>query len=233
MSSGRDPGFLVKIEEVVPNYQNQPPRRTVQGGFFLPPNQKNGFTTRSERLLRYKDRLFHEVAQDDPVREQLPKPYKAATVFSQATRTDHLLTVPFDAREKDVNVQTFEWRNLSFEYLPAQNGGTLASLVFVGDQEHLPARVPELWQRLIPHPYRYQKTDKNGNPTQPDTTFAGLIGCLPFLVALAAFSARQDMLIPTLRNLRSTTGRWVAHNYSTGRQSRPNIYCPLTLPGIY
>ena len=222
--AAHDPGFLAKIEEVVPN--DESPRRSEQG-FFLPPNQRNAFITGREYLLRYERRFFQAVTQDDPVRQQVMETYSAATVFSQATGTDHLLTVPLDARTVNVSDLTYDWMNLSFEYQRLPNSArTLASLVSAGSEEHLPASAPAAWEKLIPRPYRYRRTDdQSGNPIPSETTFAGLIGRLDFLIALAAFSACRNGLIDTLTTLRSPTGSWVAHDYNSGCQSRPNI-CP-------
>ena len=229
-----EPGFLAKIEEIIPNDQIQPPRRlNHQQGFFFPPNRSDALITRSECLLRYKDRVFREVVQNDHVRGQVNvmQHYRAATVFSQATSTDHLLTVPFDARRSNVSERDHDWKNLGFEYkfVPNVGTGTCASVEFIGENEDLPALVPGAWERLIPQPYRYQRTDDDGNPKPSGTTFAGLIGSLPLLVALAAFSACPGKLKTTLETSRSPEGRWVPHNYTTGRQSRPTLCLDILL----
>ena len=148
--------------------------------------------------------------------------YDAATVFSQARGTDNLLTVPFDARTRNVSECGHDWKCLGFEYKPAQNGDTYASLAFIGEEEGLPANVPA-WGKLIPQPYRYQKTNDKGNPIPSETSCAGLIGKLPLLIALAAFSAQPDGLRNALTTSRSESGRWVPHNFTTGRQSLPSL----------
>ncbi|KAL8793329.1 MAG: hypothetical protein Q9195_004106 [Heterodermia aff. obscurata] len=226
-----DPGFIAKVEEIGPNYDNQPPRsQDDPRGFFSPPDQRNALITRSVSFFfRFRGGVLQEVPQNDAARQQ-GEFYAAATVFSQARRTDHLLTVPFDARTGNVSETDYDWRCLSFRHEPAQNGGTYAFLAFIGEEEGLPAVVPA-WEKLIPQPYRYQKTYENGNPIPPGTTCAGLIGSLPLLLALAAFSARPDALIPALRESRLATGRWVPHNYTTGVQERGLVVTIYKDPG--
>ena len=225
----------MKIEEIKPDYRKQPPQsQNHPCGFFFPPNQSDALTTGSKYLFRYRDPVFREVAPSDPVRGQLTEPYGAATVFSQATDTAHLLAVPFDARTRDIRGTDYNWRCLGFEHIPVQNRGTgtYASLDFVGEKKCLPA-VVSAWKKLIPPPYRYQQTDDNGNPIPSETTCAGLIGSLPLLVALAAFSAQPSELPNALTTSRSTTGHWVPHSYNTGRQSLPPLALTPTKPTRY
>ena len=214
-----DPGFVVTVEEILPNHQIQAPRRqNHQHGFFNPPDQRNALiTTSSVFFFRYRGGVLREVAQHDPVRTQPMEIFNAATVFSQATGTDQLLTVPFDARTKNVSECDHDWLCLGFEHKAAPNGGHYASLACIGEEERLPADVPA-WGTLIPPPYRYHRTN-NGNPIPSETTCAGLIGSLPLLVALVAFSAQPDKLRNALTTSRSLSGRWVPHHYATGRQS--------------
>ena len=211
------------VEEIGPDDQIQPPRRSDHPqGFFIPPDQSNALITRSGYLFRYRNGVFQEVAQDDRVRTQGMEFHNAATVFSQATSTDHLLTVPFDARAHNVSDREYDWRNLGFEHKTVPHEGTYASLTFIGEKDCLPAVVPA-WEKLIPQPYRYQKTDANGDPIAPGTTCAGLIGSLPLLLALVAFSARPTALRNAITTSKSTTGCWVPHNFTTGRQSPPPL----------
>ena len=218
-----DPGFVAKVEEIGPKYEIQPPRCSdYSQGFFIPPDQSNAFETRSTSFFRYRNGVLRGVAQNDPVRDQAMEIHDVATVFSQATSTDHLLTVPFDARTHNVSDRNYDWRNLGFEHKTAPHGGTYASLNFIGEKDCLPAVVPA-WEKLIPQPYRYQKTDASGDPVAPGTTCAGLIGSLPLLLALVAFSARPASLGAAITTSRSTMGRWVPHDFTTGRQSPPPL----------
>ena len=213
---------MAKVEEIRPNFENQPPRRRDDPrGFFNPPDRHDAYDTRSVSFFRYRGGIFGEVDQNDPVHGvQLTQIYDTATIFSQAFRTDHLLTVPFDARTRNVSETQHDWRCLGFDYQPASSGGTYALLAFIGAEECLPADVTG-WEELIPQPYRYQETNDSGNPELSETTCAGLIGKLPLLVALAAFSACPDQLRASLTRTRSPAGRWVPHNHHTGRQYLP------------
>lgn len=213
---------MAKVEEIRPNFESQPPRRRDDPrGFFNPPDRHDAYDTRSVSFFRYRGGIFGEVDQNDPVHGvQLTQIYDTATIFSQAFRTDHLLTVPFDARTRNVSETQHDWRCLGFDYQPASSGGTYALLAFIGAEECLPADVTG-WEELIPQPYRYQETNDSGNPELSETTCAGLIGKLPLLVALAAFSACPDQLRASLTRTRSPAGQWVPHNYPTGRQYLP------------
>ena len=143
--------------------------------------------------------------------------YGSATVFSQATSTDHLLTVPFDARKKNVASCNYDWRNITFDHKRKDSTSTYASLAFVGEREYLPAPVLPGWNQLIPPPYRFPDLDTEGNSTQSTTIFGGLIGDLPLLIALAAFSSIRDALPDTLLN-HTRNGRWLPHAHHIGRQ---------------
>ena len=143
--------------------------------------------------------------------------HSAATVFSQATSTDHLLTVPFDARTKNVSNSIHDWRSLTFDHKRRNSSSSFASLKWSGQNTELPAPVPQRWYQLIPRPYRFFNIDEEGDPIHPDTAFAGLIGDLPLLIALAAFSAVPNALETVLKN-HIRNGRWSSHAYNTGRQ---------------
>ena len=197
--------FIVKVDEVRPNYQAQPNRCFDNAhGFFLPPNQRTAYRTGLMCSYRYQNGVFRSVGDD--VQGQKMTLHKAVTVFSQTPDTEHLLTVPFDARTKNVSNFDYDWRGLTFEHKPRNNTSTYASLAFIGEEKGLPACVPQSWNRLVPTPYRYRDTDAEWGP---GTTFAGLI-------ALAAFSALPQALSAVLENnIRGS--RWIPHNYSTGR----------------
>lgn len=220
-----DLSFVVKVDEILPNFEKTPPlpEFNVQG-LFLPPKQRNSYDSGSGRYFRFKHGCFDALGPD-PVEKKLHVSalalYSAATVFSQAPHTDHLLLVRFDARLEDVSVWN-EWTSLTFDYKEKNSSSSYASLI--GDQYELSAPIPPEWNNLIPQPYRYQKKiDAEGRIVQPNTKFAGLIGNLPLLVALAAFSAPRDNLDEVLKN-HIRGGRWIPHNYNTGRQSLCLLY---------
>lgn len=197
----------------------QPPRSQHNTqGFFIPPNRRDAYKKREPQYthwFRYSSRRFCGVPLNDGVRSQNLEIHSAATVFSQANKTDHLLWVPFDARTENVSQYAHDWRNLNFVQEHRTGIGTYCSLVFVGDEETLPDSVPQ-WEKLIPSPYRYQITDDSGSLIPSNVHFAGLIGNLPLLTALAAFSAPRDRLSVALTGS-VQAGRWVSHSYGPGR----------------
>ena len=91
------------------------------------------------------------------------------------------------------------------------NSDRLYSLVDLqGDEQQLAAPVPQEWiNKLIPCIYKY---DERSPPT-PE--FAGLIGDLPLLLALAAFSAPPEQLNSVLtQNIQP--GVWLPHTHRHG-----------------
>jgi len=144
--------------------------------------------------------------------------HSAATIFSQKDDTDHLLAVDFNALLRDVATYDPGWRVLSFDHMPKPNtNATYSSINILGGQKHLAARGSPAWMgQLMPHEYDYQRTE-NGHPVPSTTTSAGLIGSLPMLVGLAAFSAPKDSLTAVLSS--SIIPRtWRRHSLPTGRK---------------
>jgi len=148
--------------------------------------------------------------------------HSAATIFSQKGDTDHLLAVDFNATLTDVASYAPGWRVLSFDHIPKPNTtATYSSINTLGEERHLAARGSPAWMgQLMPHVYDYQRTALDGLPVPSETTSAGLIGNLPILVGLAAFSAPKNSLIAVLSS--SVIPRaWVRHTRPTGR--KPNF----------
>ena len=206
-------GFIVKVEEIRPNGMH--PNRSSEHpqGFFLPPNRRNGYDSGSSHLFQFR----HGVLTLTSARYLTLKIYSAATVFSQAPSTDHLLMVPFDARNEDVVKSSYDWRSLSFAHKMGNSSSRFASLGFIGEEDKLPAPVPLAWHQLVPKPYRYQDVDEEGKQPKPDTKIAGLTGPLPLLIALVAFSAVPSKLSTVLEN-HVINGIWHPHIYDTGRK---------------
>ena len=207
--------FITKVEEIRPNTVHANRSTDHPQGFFLPPDRRNGYDTGVEHIFRYQNNVFQ--THINTVNIQALELYGSATVFSQATSTDHLLAVPFDARTKNVASYDYDWRSISFNHKRKTSASTYASLEYVGGKDKLPAPVPLDWNQLIPRPYRFQTCDSNGNPIPPTTVFGGLIGELPLLIALAAFSSIPSELSATL-GTNTQGGRWWPHTHHTGRQ---------------
>ena len=209
--------FVAKIEEIRPNDMQPSRMQDHPQGFFLPPDRRDAYDTRSHYILRFSGGRFHDFTNDDAFCATEMVPYDSATLFSQAPNTDHLLMVPFDARKRNISSCEYGWRCPVFDHITEMSPKTFASVTFVGGEAGLPAHAPPPWSQLIPAPYLYQVTDDiKGRLVQPSCIFAGLIGSLPLLVALAAFSAPPDKLTATMMNS-VQGGRWRAHNYLPGR----------------
>ncbi len=154
-----------------------------------------------------------QVVANDPIRRATLQCYQTATVFTQNEDTPHLLAVPFDARERNVRDEFRGWRPLTFnhERIPGTNSyySYVASL---GAENRIAAPGSAHWMpQLLPEWYQC-------GPQTPSTRVqAGLIGDLPLLLALAAFSTPPTALGVLLNSLRP--GAWNPHGnpYPTGR----------------
>ncbi|KAL8648411.1 MAG: hypothetical protein Q9226_006008, partial [Calogaya cf. arnoldii] len=145
-------------------------------------------------------------------------PYGVATIFTQWRDTNHLLAVTFDAEKKDVAEEYGGWKVLSFDHVP--HSGTqpsyYSSVGVAGEQQQLAAPGSPAWTpQLLPTIYDY---DPKPNPPQPAS--AGLIGNLPLLFALPAFSAQPDQLSQVLTSFMHPN-RWHKHGLPHGRKSHP------------
>lgn len=209
------PSFIVKIQEISPNYQFQPSRAPENpNGFFVPPDRKTAFYEGDPTFFRWQRGRISTLpdASDHLTR------YSAATIFSQQEDTDHLLAVNINALLNDVASYPPGWRVLSFDYVSEQNSNsTYSSINVLGEERHLAAPGSPAWMgQLLPHVYNYQPTTPNGRPIPSPTTSAGLTGSLPILIGLAAFSAPKKSLTAVL-STSIMAGAWKRHNQPTGR----------------
>ncbi len=164
------------------------------------------------------------VGQNDPVWQfDLRQPgfqYRAATVFTQKPDTDHLLAVDFDAETRDVAEEPRGWKVLTFDHVTSGGNGTYSYVDVVGGEQHLAAHGPDTWlPQLMPEVYNFQAVNTDGRPLRPATQSAGLIGSLPLLIALAAFSAPPDSLAAAMNSVQP--GMWQPHQLHSGRSE----YC--------
>lgn len=165
------------------------------------------------------------VGNNDPARQMYSQPrflYSAATVFTQKPDTDHLLAVDFDAETRDVNDAPQGWKVLTFDHIPNGPSYTYSSLDLMGGEQHLAAPGSGQWlPQLVPAIYDYQEVDTDGRPDPSTTRSAGLIGSLPLLLALAAFSAPSESLNTAFASVRP--GMWQPHHLHSGRSEyRPD-----------
>lgn len=138
--------------------------------------------------------------------------FSEATVFTQWPDTPHLLVVSLDAERVNVN-DHITWRPLSFEHNRIPNTDrTYSSVVALGSQQHLAAPGAPHWvPQLLPSIYDYQpRTDQAGRILPTSLRSAGLIGSLPLLLALAAFSGPESQL-DTILTQSLRRGVWVGH----------------------
>ena len=203
-----------------PDYIIQPNRATENNnGFFVPPDRRTAYEKDEALYFKWHSGKMSRLQTGSFNTTSLVTKHSAATIFSQKDDTDHLLAVNFSALLKDVASYDAGWRVISFDHVPQRNtSATYSSINVFGEEKHLAAGGSPIWMRqLLPDEYNYQRTTPAGHPIQSTTTSAGLIGSLPILIGLAAFSAPKDSLIAVLSNS-VTPGAWKRHNLPTGRK---------------
>lgn len=133
-------------------------------------------------------------------------------MFTQEPDTPHLLAVPFNARTRSVQ-STFErgWQAITFNHNRIGNSNAYFSYVSNRGAEQRIAAPGSHWMpQLLPDWY-------NCNARHATRTQDGLIGELPLLFALAAFSAppaSHGLLLGSI-----SPGAWSNHHgQTTGRR---------------
>ena len=150
--------------------------------------------------------------------------FSEVTVFTQMPDTQHLLAVSFDAATINVRDQ-YRWLPLSFQHIRIGHSDTkYSSVQVVASQQHLAAPGAPHWiPQLLPAVYDYPRTDHEGRSLSTSVTSAGLIGSLPLLLALAAFSAPENLL-DTILTQCLRRGAWVSHMYPRGGKLPTFVY---------
>lgn len=213
------PSFIAKIEGLKLNYDSEPnPATEDKNGFFQPPVRKTAYDKQVAVYLRWHRGKMSRMPTGGPSTTSLVAEHRVATIFSQKDDTDHLLAVDFDASLRDVAAYDPGWRVISFDHIPKTNtNATYSYINLFGGQKHLAAHGSPAWMgQLMPYEYDYQQT-MNGHPVPSTTTSAGLIGSLPILIGLAAFSAHSDSLATVLSNS-VLPGAWTRHELPIGRK---------------
>ncbi len=148
-------------------------------------------------------------------------PFRTATVFSQEPQTPQLLAVEYDATAEDVldNVKG-EWQPLSFrqkgDYSYVDGHGDMSALPFPGSLTWMP--------QLLPVCYNCRDTN---------LAAAGLIGKLPLLISLVAFSCPPTTLyLDYVLTNHVFPGMWYPHDGLTGRESLQFQCMTLHVPKI-
>ena len=197
--------FYVLINSLEPNYQAQTAQHGSHG-YWSPPTIRTGYNTRSSSLFRWRGGIMIQIPNHEVVNHPLGSIHSAATVFTQNPDTPHLLVVPFDAQARDVDGYPGAWRPLTFRHVRiVGTQGTYSAVSANADRQHIAVRGSSRWMpQLLPRVY-----DDQSRSTRIQ---AGLIGSIPLLIALAAFSAPITFL-PSVLTQCLRPQRWLPHQY--------------------
>ena len=210
--------FYARIDNLVPNYQAQP-RRNGENSYWSPPTIRTGYTRTSSTLFRWRGGVMTQIPANDPVNHALNHVHSAATIFTQMPDTPHLLVVPFNAQLRHAYQNPGGWRPLSFRHVRINNTQhTYSAVLANGDRQHIAAQGSLHWMpQLLPSFYDVQSGSARVQ--------AGLIGSLPLLIALAAFSAPPNFL-PAVLTSCLQPGQWRPHQYQypSGRKSGYSVF---------
>ena len=183
-------------------------------GLWAPPDVRIGYTRTNSDLFHWSGGYVTYAGRANPIDDELRLFHSAMTVFTQNADNPRLLCVPFDARGTYTVQRSADWRPLAFRHTRVDNSKRTYSVLSInGDHQHIAAPGSPRWTpQLLPPVYNCRK----GSPRLQ----AGLIGSLPLLLALAAFSAPPDALIGVLTNcLRPRSWRPHHYIYPAGRES--------------
>ena len=148
--------------------------------------------------------------------------HRTATIFYQHDARE-FLAVEFDAQQDNVRSNPPGWHRIGFAYDrdPRDPNRRYSYLHVAGDEPCLPAPGSSLAiQQLFPESYHY---DPHSGPNPPINS-AGVIGQLPLLLALAAFSRTGPNLHSTLtNNLRKNTWHPYPSGTPHGRECAPGF----------
>ena len=217
LDSANNMSFYVSIDRLEPNYRAQPAQHGPHR-YWSPPTIRTGYTTRSSSLFHWRGGIMTHIAANEAVTHSISRIYSAATIFTRHPDTPHLLAVPFDARTRDVLQYPGGWRPLSFRYIRIDGTQhTYSAISADRDRRHIAARGSSHWMpQLLPEVYDDQ--------SQSTKIQAGLIGSLPILIALAAFSAPTFFLHSVLTGC-VRPRRWQPHQYQypAGRKLKNSV----------
>lgn len=213
--------FLVRVETINPNYNVQKIRCDEDLGFWVPPDRRDAYHSQiGGTLFRSKGGKIKLVKEDDPIHHAILETYQTASLFMHHD-TGHLLAVDFDARDEDVNRFGRGWKTLFFSGKISQDAKGLYSYVQTyGSNRRINAPAAKHWvPQLLPSVYNFHSDfDSDSNSSMMPEECLGLIGDLPILLALAAFSARPEYLASVLEGS-VQPGKWINHDFPSGRKS--------------
>ena len=204
---------------------------TSQSGLWMPPTQFGAIQPRIQQsppllgpIYRWRNGQVARIASAAAVPANTPPlstsrnnplHYRTVTVFCQ--QQPAFFAVNFDARREAVqNSDLGGWIELGFQHTPlAHSSSRVYSYIdFAGEHSQLaaPAAPTSRWiPQLFPHQYHW--TADVGEPNQ---TNAGLIGQLPLIISLAAFSCAPQHVDHILTNC-IQPGAWYPHHGNHGR----------------
>lgn len=213
--------FVFKVDNLLPNFDVQSNRATsIPLGFWLPPDQRDAYVRGTSTIFRWAGGIVSSPQANDAARDVNKTRHSAATVFTQHPDTTHILAVNYDATEVNVREQAGNWTTLSFNHQIVPNSTRVySSLNTFGSKRKLAAPGSREWvPQLVPQIYDYEiQFNNQGQAIPPIPTSAGLIGSIPILLALAAFSGREDKLTQILTtNIRP--GAYTRHSHISGRK---------------
>ncbi|KAL9577182.1 MAG: hypothetical protein Q9212_006531 [Teloschistes hypoglaucus] len=216
-----DLSLIVTYESLEPDQKKESYRGYLGNVDWKPPNIRNAFIRiqTPDAMIRWEGGKATVPSRDDICRKRQMKPHSSATIFVQ-TDSDNFWAVPFDAETQDVKEHYGGWKVLSFDHERQQGSDTSAvysCISTVGDQSRLAAGgSPDWMPQLLPKVYDYDPV-RSGH--EPEVS-AGLIGSLPLLFALAAFSAPPEHLSEVLTK-HLQPNRWNPHHRKHGRECCP------------
>ncbi|KAL6722236.1 hypothetical protein ACLMJK_001343 [Lecanora helva] len=207
--------FVFSIEALKPDYSTEPRHQTTTGS-WAPPSARNGYESTSRSLWRWQGGRVLQVLGSDPVLRAQFHRYATATLFSQDPDTPHLLVVPFDARTRNVRDYGAGWQPITFDHIRLDGIGVpreyFSSVSPIGAESKIAAPSQGFWMpQLLPHWYNYRAA-----PNSQPRSHAGLIGNLPILLALAAFSAPAVYLSEAMSSIQPGAWRPHRHQYPAG-----------------
>lgn len=150
--------------------------------------------------------------------------YSAATMLTQYPDTHHLLAVDFDAEKRNVVEKPGGWKVLSFDHMhtPGFRGNYYSAVRIFGAEQQIAAPGSRHWMpQLLPAIYDYDPRGQSKDLVR--TNFTGLVGSLPILFALPAFSAPPNLLSKVLTNHLGPNS-WIPHHYPHGRKFHKLLY---------
>ena len=204
--------FCVRIEPLSPDYDGEAIHFS-EGGYWLPPHTPKGIKIDKDdvTLLLWERGRNIVVPANDPIWgvDLDRNVYRAATIFTQYPELPTLLSVPFDARTRSVPLYGRGWQGIKFNHIQVGIRNAYYSYISTrGVEQRLAAPAPQYWiPELLPDWY-------DCHPWHVTRAQAGLIGELPLLFALAAFSAPPhgpEVLLSSMQ-----PGKWISHGLATG-----------------